>query len=68
MIYLRPSHKLALFVKLSQTLDAKAFKGLKELEEDLGKNFHKGIVLYGGTQVVAFGKNLLAVPLHKLWS
>jgi uncharacterized protein len=59
---------LGIEVKLSQSIDAQAFRGLAELQAELGERFHRGIVLYSGAQVVPFGKKLLAVPLHRLWS
>lgn len=54
--------------KLSQTLTQKAFEGLRELEAELADKFHRGIVLYSGTQVIHFSDKLVAVPIQKLWS
>jgi hypothetical protein len=33
-----------------------------------GQNFHKGVVLYGGSEIVSFGSNLCAMPIGSLWS
>jgi len=55
-------------VKSSATVGANDFKGLKILSETLGKNFHRGIVLYTGQEIVPFGKNLHALPISFLWN
>lgn len=54
-------------VKLSQSVNEGDFKGIKFLEESAGDYFHKGIVLYLGSNTVAFGDNKLAVPISALW-
>lgn len=58
---------VGLEVKLSQTVTPKDFKGLESLKEDCGDHFHKGIVLYGGKEIVPFGRGKFAVPLSALW-
>jgi predicted AAA+ superfamily ATPase len=54
-------------VKAAATATAADFKGLRLLTEAAGKRFHRGLVLYTGTEVVPFGPNLHAVPLPALW-
>ena len=54
-------------VKASATLDAKDFRGLKELASAVGKVFVRGILLYSGEEVVPFGRDLHAMPLSALW-
>jgi predicted AAA+ superfamily ATPase len=54
-------------VKAASTITQEDFKGLRHLSDELGKNFHRGIVLYTGNQTAAFGKNLWAVPISALW-
>lgn len=44
------------------------FKGLRALAEAARDAFHRGIVLYQGREVVAFGNRLYAVPLEALWA
>jgi predicted AAA+ superfamily ATPase len=58
---------LALEIKKTEFVNGDDFKGIKVLAEVAGKDFIGGVVLYSGKQVVPFGKNLWAVPLHVLW-
>jgi hypothetical protein len=55
-------------VKASATIDAAGFKGLRALAEAVPKRFHRGIVLYTGTEAVPFGPKLHAVPVSALWN
>jgi hypothetical protein len=43
------------------------FRGLRRLAETVGDKFLRGVVLYGGTEVVPFEANLFAVPISALW-
>jgi uncharacterized protein len=54
-------------IKGNQTCKVNDFKGLKHLQETVGKNFVAGIVLYTGDQKIPFGNNLWAVPVSSLW-
>src|SRR5579862_6202168 len=54
-------------VKAAASVSAADFKGLRALAELAGPRFHRGIVLYTGTEVVPFAKNLHAVPIQALW-
>lgn len=63
----RNGHVVGVEVRSTQTAIAEDFKGLKALADLAGRRFHRGIVLYLGRQVVAFGPNLHAVPLTGLW-
>lgn len=54
-------------VKSAATVHSKDFSGLRALAEDSGKQFLRGIVLYGGDQVVSFGERLVAAPIPALW-
>ena len=54
-------------VKTSASIGPDAFKGLNTLAEKTGKQFRRGIVLYGGTESVAFGENMHALPISALW-
>ncbi len=54
-------------VKASATLHTSDFQGLKALRNSVGDRFLRGVILYGGRQVVPFGENLHAVPLPVLW-
>ncbi len=54
-------------VKSSATIDAKDLRGLRALADLTGDRFQRGVVLYTGSAVVPFAKNLHAVPIHHLW-
>ena len=54
-------------VKAAATISAKDLKGLRTLAEAVGKRFHRGLVLYTGSEVVPFGQRLHAVPMSALW-
>lgn len=55
-------------VKASRTVDGKDFKGLRHLQETEPQVFQRGIVLYGGNEIIPFGPALFAVPLSMWWS
>lgn len=56
-------------IKSTASVGQNDFKGLKRLAEIAGKKFQRGIVLYGGEQMLGgFGQNLQAVPIAALWS
>jgi predicted AAA+ superfamily ATPase len=59
---------VGLEVKASAALDRRDFAGLEVLKEEAGSRFHRGAVLYGGTEVLAFGRQLFALPIGALWS
>jgi predicted AAA+ superfamily ATPase len=54
-------------VKLSSSVEAKDFNGLKVLREAAGKSFKKGIVVYTGNEIVPFGDKFWAVPVCYFW-
>ena len=55
-------------VKAKDSLNADDFKGLKELQAQVKKDFTCGVVLYRGRHVLPFGDKLWAVPINALWS
>jgi len=56
-------------IKSTASVSQSDFNGLRRLAEIAGKKFQRGIVLYGGDQVVGgFGENLQAVPIPALWA
>jgi predicted AAA+ superfamily ATPase len=55
-------------VKLSGTVVAKDFRGLKKLRDAAGERFTTGVVLYDGEDTVPFGEGFWAVPLSRLWT
>ncbi len=54
-------------VKSATTVTGADFKGLRALAHAAGRRFHRGVVLYTGTEVVPFGPRLHAVPVEALW-
>jgi uncharacterized protein len=54
-------------VKAAASLGPADFRGLKTLADAAGRDFHRGILLYTGEQVVPFGPRLHAVPVRALW-
>ncbi|MCA3004114.1 MAG: ATP-binding protein [bacterium] len=54
-------------VKSSSSVTSADFSGLRALAETASGQFVRGIVLYGGSQVVPFAERLWAVPLDRLW-
>jgi predicted AAA+ superfamily ATPase len=54
-------------VKASATVSSGDFNGLRFLQQSLGSNFRRGILLYPGCESIPFGENLAALPLSALW-
>lgn len=63
----RDGRLVGIEVKTTSSVNMDDFKGLKFLQEYTGKKFQRGIVLYCGTEMVAYGKDLYAIPIHALW-
>ena len=55
-------------VKASSNVSGKDFKGLRHLKETEPQTFQRGIVLYGGREIVPFDIDLFAVPLSMWWA
>ncbi|MFH1142976.1 MAG: ATP-binding protein [Candidatus Eisenbacteria bacterium] len=55
-------------VKSSTTIKGDDFRGLRGLRDLVGTRFKRGIVFYPGSELLAFGPDLLGVPLPILWS
>ena len=58
---------VGLEVKATTTADAHDFRGLRAFADVVGDRFHRGILLYGGSECVPFGPKLWAVPISALW-
>jgi len=54
-------------IKARKTLDGRDFRALRDLEAELPERFHRGIVLYAGSETVSFGERLQAMPIEALW-
>lgn len=55
-------------IKSAKSVGGQDFRGLQSLAEASGNSFLRGIVLYGGSEIIPFGSNLFAVPFDALWS
>lgn len=55
-------------IKSSRTLSNNDFKGLRTLASLAGPRFRRGIVFYTGEQLLPFGDDMYAVPIHALWT
>jgi len=55
-------------VKAAVKLSAGDFKGLADLAATAGRRFRAGVVLYLGSTIVPFGRNLWAVPVSALFA
>lgn len=54
-------------VKASSSLSADDLRHLRHLRAKAGENFHLGVLLYTGTDVMALGDRLIAAPIDSLW-
>ncbi|GHV88581.1 hypothetical protein AGMMS50267_09410 [Spirochaetia bacterium] len=63
----RDGRILALEVKASSSVVSEDFKHIRFLQNTLGGEFVRGVVLYQGDRVVRFDKDLYAAPLSALW-
>lgn len=54
-------------VKAGATLSEADFKGLRALQEVVGKRLECGVVLYAGREILPFGPRLWAAPISVLW-
>jgi hypothetical protein len=55
-------------VQSASAVHSSDFSGLRALQAVAGTRFVRGIVLYDGAQVVAFDKQLAAMPVSALWA
>lgn len=54
-------------VKEGGSLSSKDFMGLRMLAQSAGDRFVRGVLLYGGEDVIPFGHDLYAIPHSALW-
>lgn len=60
-------HIVGIEVKAASKLTAEHLKGLCHLQAEQGDRFHRGIILYTGTQTVPLADKIWAVPISALW-
>lgn len=58
---------VGLEVKASRTLGLRDFAGLKALRSVARERFLRGVVLYGGEEVLSVEPGLYALPIPALW-
>ncbi|MDP4013862.1 MAG: ATP-binding protein [Candidatus Nanopelagicales bacterium] len=58
---------IAIEVKASSTVRSEDFRGIHHLRERIGDDLRLGIVLHAGTNTLAFGPGLKAVPIAAIW-
>ena len=63
----REGRILAIEVKASSSVVSAAFKHIRFLQNTLGSEFVRGVVLYKGDRAIRFDKDLYAAPLSALW-
>jgi uncharacterized protein len=54
-------------VKASSSVSADDVRHLRHLRSKAGENFHLGVLLYTGTEVLPLGDHLIAAPIDSLW-
>ena len=54
-------------IKATQSPTANDFRGLRAMRDGVPDRFVRGVLLYGGSETIAFGPNLHAIPLAALW-
>lgn len=59
---------VAIEVKAGATVTQSDFRGIRSMQQIVGKRFAAGIVLYLGADTVPFGDNTYALPLQGLWA
>lgn len=55
-------------VKARTSVSHREFDGLRQLQAEAKSRFHRGVVLYVGSEALSFGPQLHALPLGCLWS
>jgi predicted AAA+ superfamily ATPase len=55
-------------VKATASINASDLKGLRALADMTGRRFHRGVLLYGGQEIVPFQSNMHALPVNSLWN
>ena len=59
---------VAIEAKSGTSIRSETLKTMTLLKQDQKKRFHRGVVLYGGKEIMPLGRDLFAVPVSALWS
>ncbi len=54
-------------VKASSSVSSDDLRHLRHLRSKADENFHRGVLLYTGTQILPMGDRLIAAPIDALW-
>ena len=63
----REGRLVGIEIKAGATLQKKDFRSLQTLAALAEKRWVRGIILYTGSEIIPFGKNLHALPISSLW-
>lgn len=63
----RPNKIVGIEVKSARGVTSDDFRGLRYLQSNYEKQFHRGFLLYGGDEIISFGKDLWCLPINALW-
>ncbi len=63
----RQGRLVGIEVKATSSPNAADFKGLRAFAANVGKRFHRGIVLHTGETAAPMGADLWALPIDALW-
>lgn len=58
---------VAIEVKHAEHITDRDLAGIKEFQDVVGKDFHRGIVLCNTPRIIPFGDNIYLVPFSALW-
>ena len=58
---------VAVEIKAAASVRKEDFLNIERFAESVGNRFHRGVVVYAGSDAVPFGNNLYAVPVSHLW-
>lgn len=61
-------HLVGIEIKASASVGKKEISGLQTLATLAGKRWLRGVVLYTGSEIIPFAKNLHAIPMTQIWS
>lgn len=64
----RKGRLVGIEVKDSASANADDFRGLRAMHELVGDRFVRGVVLHTGTESIAFGDALFALPISSIWA
>lgn len=68
LIELADGRVIGIETKATSSVSSQDFRGLRYLQGLLGQRFLRGIILYLGTESLAFGDSLFAMPASALWT